>query len=59
MPPELNKKPKPSKEFFDTNLPEPPNVPDNLFAGPGAPSNRPPTFKEKIERLLKTGAIAN
>ncbi|TAF35612.1 MAG: hypothetical protein EAZ69_12825 [Oscillatoriales cyanobacterium] len=59
VPENLKKVPPPSQEFTEINLPKPPQVPGNLFAGSGAPVNRPPTFKEQIQKLLNTGAIAN
>ncbi|MCC3447606.1 MAG: S8 family serine peptidase [Microcoleus sp. PH2017_39_LGB_O_B] len=68
VPPELNKPPKPSQDIWT-----PPrrtfkelesekvinNAPDNWVAGPGGGGE--PSFKEKIRRLLTTGAgaIAN
>ncbi|TAE00446.1 MAG: hypothetical protein EAZ96_21185, partial [Oscillatoriales cyanobacterium] len=59
VPENLKKLPQPSQEFTDINLPKPPQVPGNLFAGSGTPVNPPPTFKEQIQKLLNTGAIAN
>ena len=58
---DLNKPPKrkPSKDYFEP-IADKPDIADNfsgdLFAG-GAPAK--PTFKEKIEKLLKSGAVAN
>ncbi|MBE9093538.1 hypothetical protein IQ252_06195 [Tychonema sp. LEGE 07203] len=61
---ELNKQPKhkpqPSKEFFEQPIadrPEPEKFSGDFFAG--NPSPRKPTFKEQIQKLLNSGAIAN
>ena len=60
---DLNKPPKRKpqpKDFFE-QIADKPDIADNFsgdfFAGGGAPPQ--PTFKEKIEKLLRTGAIAN
>ncbi|AFZ04943.1 hypothetical protein Osc7112_0324 [Oscillatoria nigro-viridis PCC 7112] len=61
---ELNKQPKykpqPSQEFYELPIANPEiekKFPGDFFAGNPAP--RKPTFKEQIEKLLKSGAIAN
>jgi hypothetical protein len=62
---DLNKQPKyqpqPSQKFYDelpiAYKPDPEKFSGDFFAG--NPSPRKPTFKEQIEKLLRSGAIAN